>query len=102
MLNEQSGSKLSLLEEDLTKKMKKRKKIKPMTKEQLERLPTKRLLARLNRLHRCEDSFALSDYELDELMPAGFIQFKESPEWISEYNCLKEILAGREHVPRKN
>jgi len=78
----------------------KRGKIKPMTRSQLEKLPTKRLLARLDRLRRCEESLTLSDRAEDECTPSGFIEFKESPEWISEYICLKELLANREHIPR--
>ena len=73
-----------------------------MSRSQLESLPTKRLLARLNRLPQVEESFALSDRELSEYKPSGFIEFKDSPEWIAEYNCLKELLAEREHIPRKN
>ena len=71
-----------------------------MNRSQLEKLTTKRLLARLDRLQRCEQSMALSDRDADEYMPSGFIEFKDSPEWISEYNCLKELLANREHIAR--
>lgn len=73
-----------------------------MTRSELEKLPTKRLLARLDRLRRCEESLAFSDRVEDEYTPSGFIEFKDSPEWISEYNCLKELLAEREHIPRSN
>ena len=70
-----------------------------MNKSDLEALPTKRLLARLKRLHQCEESLDLSDREISEYKPSGFIEFKESPEWIAEYNCLKDILSRREHIP---
>jgi hypothetical protein len=80
----------------------KRRKITPMTRSQLEALPTKRLLARLNRLRRVEESIALSDREPDEHEAPGFIEFKDNPEWIVEYNCLKELLAEREHISRQN
>lgn len=73
-----------------------------MSRSQLEVLPTKQLLARLNRLRQVEESLALSDREPGEYKPSGFIEFKDSSEWIAEYNCLKELLAAREHIPRKN
>jgi hypothetical protein len=80
----------------------KRRKITPMSRSQLESLPTKRLLARLNRLREVEESLALSDREAGEYKHSGFIEFKDSPKWIAEYNCLKELLAEREHIPSKN
>lgn len=73
-----------------------------MSRSQLESLPTKRLLARLNRLRQVEESLALSDREPNEYKPSRLIEFKDSPEWIAEYNYLKELLAEREHIPRKN
>ena len=79
----------------------KRRRISPMTKEKMETLPTKRLLARLKRLHQCEKSLSLSDRETNEYIFSGFIEFKESPEWIAEYNTLKEILSKREHIETK-
>ena len=78
----------------------KRQKISPMTRRDLEKLPTKRLLARLKRLHQCQESLALSDEDCDNYVASDFIEFKESPNWIMEYNNLKEILAGREHIPK--
>ncbi len=78
----------------------KRRKIFPMKHSDLEALPTKRLLARLERLHQCEDSLALSDQLENDHKASNLIEFKDSPEWIAEYNCLKEILAEREHNPR--
>lgn len=79
----------------------KRRKILPMSKSDLEALPTHRLLARLKQLHRCEESLALSDQEISEYKPSDFIEFKDSPEWIAEYKCLKNILSQREHIPSK-
>ncbi len=73
-----------------------------MSKSDLEALPTKRLLARLKRLHQCEESLALSDREISKYKSSDFIEFKESPEWIAEYNSLKNILSQREHIPSKN
>lgn len=64
-------------------------------------MPTKQLLGRLKQLHRCEESLALSDRDQNEYKPLGVIEFKDSPEWLEEYDCLKELLATREHIPRK-
>ena len=72
-----------------------------MTEKEMEVLPTKRLLARLKKLHQCEQSLALSDQESNEFNASEFIEFKESPEWIAEYNSLKKILSGREHIESK-
>ncbi len=73
-----------------------------MSQSDLEALPTQRLLARLKRLHQCEESLALSDREISKYKSSDFIEFKESPEWIAEYNSLKNILSQREHIPSKN
>lgn len=78
----------------------KRKRIFPLTHNELESLPTRRLLARLKRLHQCEESLALSDREAHDETDPNAIEFKESPEWVAEYHRLKEILAHREHVPK--
>ncbi len=72
-----------------------------MKRNDLEALPTKRLLARLKQLQHCEESLALSDREIIEYQPSEFIEFKESPEWITEYKTLKEILGQRKHIPSK-
>lgn len=76
----------------------KRKKIYPIAKEKLESLSTKRLLARLKSLHQCEQSFELSDKDESERLLNDGIEFKESSEWQSEYENVKEILSKREHV----
>lgn len=79
----------------------KRRRIFPMNVEELEKLPTKRLLARLKSLHQCEQSFDLSDRdESERLLNTDYIEFKESFEWQNEYKKLKEILSKREHVQR--
>ena len=76
----------------------KRKPIFPLSTRELEALPTKQLLARLKRLHQCEQSLALSDRDIAD--DSGAIEFKESPEWILAFESLKQVLSGREHVPR--
>jgi len=58
----------------------------------------KQLLARLRRLHQCEESLALSDRESSN--PYGCIEFKQSVEWTAAYKQVRQILARREHVPK--
>jgi len=66
---------------------------------ELEALSTKQLLARLRRLHECEESLALSDRDVaDDL---GGIEFKQSQEWIAAFQDVKQVLSRREHVPKK-
>lgn len=72
-----------------------------MSFEELEKLPTKRILARFKRLHICEESFELSDRDGVYENPDNLIEFKDSLEWQNEYQKMKEILAKREHIERK-
>lgn len=60
---------------------------------------TRSLLARLRRLHRCEDSASGSDAAPDELAATVGIVFKDTPEWATAYREVKQVLASREHVP---
>jgi hypothetical protein len=76
----------------------KRRRIPVMTPEELERLTTKQLLARLVQLRQCEESVSLSDSGEDGVLTE--ILFKDSPEWSAAYEQLKEILAQREHVAK--
>ena len=73
-----------------------------MSRSDLEALSTNRLLARLKRLLLCEESLELSDQNVENYQESDFIEFKDSPKWIKEYNNLKEILAQREHIPKDN
>lgn len=79
----------------------KRKKLSPMRMDELEKLPTKRLIARLRQLQRCENSLDLTDQIVTEYEPSGRIEFKDSADWITEYKKMKEILSRREHIPSK-
>ena len=72
-----------------------------MNPNDLEALPTKQLLARLTRLHRCEESLALSDRAGESYEASSAIEFKDTREWILEFEKLKEVLARREHIPKK-
>lgn len=77
----------------------KRKKIFRIKEEELKTFSTKRLLARLKSLHQCEMSFELSDRDESEpLIDTEQIEFKESAEWQSEYEKVKEILSRRENI----
>jgi hypothetical protein len=62
-----------------------------MSLAELKALSTKRLLARLRQLHRCEESLLLSD-RADE-RDCSVEMFKDSPEWKFAYKQLKELLA---------
>jgi hypothetical protein len=79
----------------------KRKKIFAMTASDLQGLSTKQLLARLTHLHQCEESLALSDRTAESHEASSAIEFKDSPEWVLEFEKLKHVLARRQHVPRK-
>jgi len=78
----------------------KRKPIFPIPLIELEVSSTKQLLSRLRRLHECEESLALSDR--DSADDAGCIEFKQSQEWIAAFHDVKQVLARREHVPKKS
>ncbi len=77
----------------------KRKQIFPRSPIELEMLSTKQLLVRLKQLHQCEESLDLSDRDVAD--DSGCIEFKQSSEWIVAMRDLKQVLAHREHVPRK-
>ena len=74
----------------------KRRPIKPIPLAQLEKLTTKRLLARLKQLHQFEESISLSDHA-NERNASGEV-FKDSSEWVAAYEQVKRLLAKREHV----
>jgi len=76
----------------------KRDRIFQMSKSELEALSTKQLLARLKRLHQCEESLAFSDKEGSD--NSKYIEFKQSAEWITAYEQVKQVLSGREHVQK--
>ena len=69
-----------------------------MSPEELERLTTKQLLGRLERLRQCEESARLSDADA-AVRPPG-VWFKDTPEWVAAYEQLRGVLARREHVSK--
>ena len=80
----------------------KRKPIFPIPSIELEALSTRQLLGRLRRLRECEESLAHSDKEVAVADNSGCIEFKESPEWISAFHDVKQVLSRRQHVTKKS
>jgi hypothetical protein len=76
----------------------KRRKLSVLEHNRLDSLSTPRLLARLKRLHQCEESLEKSDRKPDEITSTGSIEFKDSAEWKAEYDYLNKLLAEREHI----
>jgi len=76
-----------------------RKPIPALSLEELEKLSTKQLLARLRQLRQCEESALLSDRD-DASNASGTILFKDTPEWKAAYEKVKGTLSAREHVPK--
>lgn len=76
--------------------------VRPMSRLELEALPTGALLARLKRLRWCEEGREDSDLSDDQVeSAAGLILFKRDPAWSGAYEELKSVLADREHVANK-
>ena len=70
--------------------------------EQLSKLNTKRLLAYLKNLNKCEESIALSDYDkFDMELDDNTIRFKESQKWKDTYQNVIYILNNREHIEQR-
>lgn len=72
-----------------------RRKISIRSIEELEKMPTKQLIARLKRLLKCENNFESSDLayndnkDPDELFPDS-INYKETEKWNNAYNDVKK------------
>jgi len=77
----------------------KRRVIPILSKEALQRMPTKQLLGRLQALQRCQQSAADSDLTAEEIVTREGILFKDSAEWREAHRDLKSVLADREHIP---
>lgn len=71
-----------------------------LTKPELERLPTKRLLAYRDSLYAYHEgpSHEITLYGMPDL---GRELHKQSPEWREAITKVKEVLATREHVPSR-
>jgi hypothetical protein len=70
-----------------------------ISREQLEALPTRAVLGRLERLRRCELSPGDSDLSAEELAHVAPIRFKSTPEWRTAVDDAKAVLATRENLP---
>jgi len=70
-----------------------------MSLEELGKLSTKQLLARLRHLHECEESASRSDRD-DTSNTSEVILFKDTTEWKAVYKQVKGLLSLREHVPK--
>jgi hypothetical protein len=78
-----------------------RRAVAPLSREELEALPTKALIARLSRLRWCEDGPNRSDMSEQEIASGSkLILFKSDPAWHTAYADLKDVLSSREHVAR--
>lgn len=79
------------------------KAVEEMSRQELEDLSTKALLARLKRLRWCyEDMSAADDYLPSEIATVDHkILFKSDPRWKSAYGDVKSILDAREHIISK-
>src|SRR6185369_3370437 len=71
-----------------------------MSPKQLEAMPTRSLLGRLQRLRECQESAERSDFDSAELAALTGINFKADPRWSVAHDQVKTILNSREHVPR--
>lgn len=73
-----------------------------MAPKELELLNTRELLSRLQKLRACEEDHDPRSWLDEEVAPfADMILFKDDPRWAVAFKDLKEILATREHIPRK-
>ena len=73
-----------------------------ISREQLERMATGALLARLKRLRWCEESRECSDLSDQEVASTrSFILFKDDPAWGLAYADVRGVLATRDNVPNK-
>jgi hypothetical protein len=79
----------------------KNKKLLIIPKEALEKKNTKSLLGYLKRLQQCEESFAVSDMDVNvDLIENEHIYFKETNKWNTTFTIVKSILANRENIKR--
>jgi hypothetical protein len=69
--------------------------------EALKKKNTKELLGYLKALQQCEESFKLSDMDINEdILDNNKIYFKQTPKWKSTYNNVKSILSERENIEK--
>jgi hypothetical protein len=69
--------------------------------EELKKKNTKELLGYLKALQQCEQSFELSDIDINEdILDNNKIYFKQTPKWKSAYDIVKSILSERENIEK--
>jgi hypothetical protein len=79
----------------------KRKKLSLISREILEKKNTKELLGYLKKLQKCEESFSVSDMDVNlDLTDEKAIYFKETDKWKTAFSMVKSILANREHIKK--
>jgi hypothetical protein len=82
----------------------KRSSMKILTRQEMEKLNTKRLLAYKNRLLKVRDATTCADSdcetEIKDLEATNALT-KSSPIWIETYAAVKDILSTREHIEKK-
>ncbi len=77
--------------------MSKKKVIKVIGVEELNKLQTGTLMARRKALLQCEESLSNSDRLPEHQIEQGTIEFKQTKEWEIAYQDLKKVLKNREH-----
>lgn len=86
---------------DIIKFLEKRS-VEAISKSELESWDTKRLLRRLEVLRSCMEWIDDRDISPEEVAQVeGRILLKGTPEWNQAWSDVKQLLATREHVPRK-
>lgn len=78
--------------------------MKLLSRGEMEKLPTKRLIAYKNRLLRvsdgtCDCGDSGCDHRRNLLLEEG-VFIKSSPQWQELYKNVKEVLNTREHIQR--
>jgi hypothetical protein len=69
--------------------------------EELKKKNTKVLLGYLKSLQQCEESYELSDMDINEDgLESTTIYFKQTPKWKSAYYMVKSILSERENIEK--
>ena len=81
--------------------MGKKKKPNVVKKDLLNKKDTRELLGYLKRLQKCEESFQVSDMQINiDLTDDNTIYFKETVKWINAYLDVKDILSNRENFEK--
>ncbi len=78
-------------------KVSKKRTVKHYEPEELRSWTTRRLLSLRDRLLRCEEALADSDWESADVDPSR-ITFKDDPRWLPLYEAVRLLLGDRGHV----